>query len=185
MSALCMHVCGMLRDARACCMCGVRVCGMLLCVYNLNRLLPGDRVVKLGVLPADTLTPLYRRALRYWLTVPRSLIAPSTKGAVRLWPRCPLKPLDLIMSRGFGCKYTCVCVNGILYGVCVLTVLWYVNDAKLFLLLGILCGLCIPFVLYCECMYGVSCRVCDPDSFLLSEDAVFLCFLPAKTLVPL
>lgn len=72
------------------------------------------------------------------------------------------------------------CMNGILYGVCVLTVLWYVNDAKLFLLLGILCDLCIPFVLCFECLYGVSCGVSDPDSFLLSEDTVFLCFLPAK-----
>lgn len=78
-----------------------------------------------------------------------------------------------------------MCVNGILYGVCVLTVLWYVNVAELFLLLEILCGLCMPFALYCECMYGVFGRICIPDRFLLSEEAVFLCFLPTKTLVSL
>ena len=75
-------------------------------------------------------------------------------------------------------------MNGILYGMWVLTVLWYVSAAAPFLL-EILCGLCMPFVLCCECMYGVFGRICRPDSFLLSEEAVFLCFLPAKTLVPL
>ena len=76
-------------------------------------------------------------------------------------------------------------VNGIMYGVWVLTVLWYVNATALLLLLDILCGLCMPFVLCCECMYGVFGRVCSPDNFLLSEEAAFLCFLPAKTLVPM
>ena len=69
--------------------------------------------------------------------------------------------------------------------VCVLMVLWYVNADERFLLMGRTVGLCIPPVLLCVCVYGMSYRVCSLDSFLLNENGVFLCFLPAKTLVPL
>ena len=60
-----------------------------------------------------------------------------------------------VVSNVFVREYSCVYVNGIWYGMCVLTVLWYVNAAELFLLLEILCGLCMPFVLCCECVYGM------------------------------
>jgi hypothetical protein len=50
--------------------------------------------------------------------------------------------------------------------------------------LYILCGLCMPLVLYCECACGIYGRICSPDGFPLSEEAVFSRFLPAKALAP-
>ena len=98
---------------------------------------------------------------------------------------CALAEPFLLFFRRL-CVYTlCVHVYGMLYGVCVLMVLWYVNAAERRLLRGRTVGLCIPPVLLCVCVYGISYRVCSLDSFLLNENGVFLCFLPAKTLVPL
>ena len=70
-------------------------------VCTFSRPLPLGRVAKLGVLPTDALAPLNRLALRY-LLIPRGLSTPPSGGAVKLWPRCPLEPLNLFMSRGFG-----------------------------------------------------------------------------------
>jgi len=98
---------------------GVCVIGVYvyLCVCSLSRLFSLPRDTKMGVSPADTLTPLCRRASRWHPLIVsallmRSSIAPPLRGAVDLWPRCPLKPLDLIVSRGV---VACVCVT---VGVC-------------------------------------------------------------------
>jgi len=118
---VCVTVCRVcVRRMRCVCVCGVCVCGVecvyaCSCVCRFSRLFFLRRDTKLGVLPADALTPLYRLASRrhplaVGTLLMRSAIAPPLRGAVELWPRCPLMPLDLIVSRGV---VTCVCV-----GVC-------------------------------------------------------------------
>ena len=48
-----------------------------------------------------------------------------------------------------------------------------------------MCGLCMPLVLYGEFNCDIYDCICSLDGFILCEEAVCSCFLPAKTLVPL